>query len=312
MPDAYGDRATHDQHVDWTARKRTALRRPTLDCGHANRGEVLYHAWCDRLSCSDECANGPHDCSAFAGVKSGSEERPEPVEPGRRAPGCVCPEDMPENQYMPGCPSCEAFVSAMFAPLHAEMLHHGSAPTCRGCGTPYRMQIGRDLCSACLLQPPAHDRVADAMRAEVLRQGLTECEIDGVRQQYRDGEWTVIDETHQFRLDNSSATFTPDRRIRVSVEGEEPREVSVRPWPEPVAPHVDESRPFLTTALDSEADATRDRIIARIGEVHGMVDDQAVTVDRLRAAISESQAAFPTKAAKTPWWSRLFPGRSTR
>lgn len=53
------------------------------------------------------------------------------------------------------------------------------------------------------------DRVGDALRAEVLRQGLTECEVDGQPWAYRDGQWassrmevrhegpwTVIDETH--------------------------------------------------------------------------------------------------------------------
>jgi hypothetical protein len=43
-----------------------------------------------------------------------------------------------------------------------------------------------------------------------------------------------------------------------------------------------------------------------------MVDGQAALMDRLRATIAESQAAFPIEVAKTPWWRRLFPGRSTR
>ncbi|GAA3455913.1 hypothetical protein GCM10018962_77470 [Dactylosporangium matsuzakiense] len=37
--------------------------------------------------------------------------------------------------------------------------------------------------------PAGRDRVADAFRAEVLRQGLTECEIDGIRWEYRLGSW---------------------------------------------------------------------------------------------------------------------------
>jgi hypothetical protein len=109
--------------------------------------------------------------------------------------------------------------------------------------------------------PSPADRFLDAFRAEVIRQGLDRHQI----QECAGGGWTVIDETHRFRLDNSSATFTPDRRIRVSVEGEEQREVSVRPWPEPVAPHVDES-------------------LKPPGPLR--------------------------KSGK--WWSRLFPGRSTR
>jgi hypothetical protein len=57
---------------------------------------------------------------------------------------------------------------------------------------------------------PAPDPVGDVLRAEVLRQGLTECEIDGVRWVHVLGEWMTapasggppgswFDETHVFR-----------------------------------------------------------------------------------------------------------------
>lgn len=62
----------------WTGRKATALRRPKLDCGHPKVEDVHYHLWCDRLSCSTECADADHDCGEFKG-KSGSEEEAEPV-----------------------------------------------------------------------------------------------------------------------------------------------------------------------------------------------------------------------------------------
>jgi hypothetical protein len=39
------------------------------------------------------------------------------------------------------------------------------------------------------------DRVRDAFFAECLRQHLTECEIDGVRWEYRHGRWLKPDDT---------------------------------------------------------------------------------------------------------------------
>lgn len=248
LPNARG---AETDYLEWTARKRTGLRRRFLDCGHENPGEVFYHAWCDRLSCSEACANGVHDCSKFAGAKSGTEEE-EPVLP---------PGVMTEAQFLDyladvvatGEPSQGSSLVSFSRPAR-----DGSAPT---------------------------DRVADAMRSEVLRQGLTECEIDGQRWVY-DAEsetWlaaggVVDDASHVFTMDNSAGCFTPDRLVRIIVEGEEPREVRVRQWgrtepdgplhapgsflplgsrsigetwartagtdaywPEPVAPHVDES-----------------------------------------------------------------------
>lgn len=64
----------------WTGRKATALRRPKLDCGHPKADDVHFHLWCDRLTCSPECAEAPHDCGEFKGKsESGIEE--EAVEP---------------------------------------------------------------------------------------------------------------------------------------------------------------------------------------------------------------------------------------
>lgn len=60
--------------------------------------------------------------------------------------------------------------------------------------------------------PPVADRtdpVADAFREEVLRQGLSECEIDGMREIYEDGRWRPAPTTRAFTMDNRSATFTP-------------------------------------------------------------------------------------------------------
>lgn len=67
----------------WTGRKAAALKRKTLDCGHKQIDEVHFHLWCDRLSCSTECADAPHDCAEFKG-KSGIEEEAVPVEAAPR------------------------------------------------------------------------------------------------------------------------------------------------------------------------------------------------------------------------------------
>lgn len=62
----------------WTGRKAAALKRTTLDCGHKQIDEVHFHLWCDRLSCSTECADAPHDCGEFKGKSGGEEEAVEP------------------------------------------------------------------------------------------------------------------------------------------------------------------------------------------------------------------------------------------
>ncbi len=71
----------------WTGRKASALRRQKLDCGHPKADDVYYHLWCDRLSCSTECAEAVHDCGEFKGKsEGGSEEESEPVEAAVDAP----------------------------------------------------------------------------------------------------------------------------------------------------------------------------------------------------------------------------------
>lgn len=174
-------RGAETDYLEWTARKRTGLRRKALDCGHPNPGEVFYHAWCDRLTCSEECANGVHECGDYAGVKSGSEEESEPVD-------AVAAQLEALGDYLEALPPSDtspwvSFDSALLTTLPPERTHiaittaydpDGSTPIWEGFGE-------------------VRDRVGDAMRAEVLRQGLTECEIDGVRQEYRDGGWDVVD-----------------------------------------------------------------------------------------------------------------------
>lgn len=270
LPNARG---AETDYLEWTARKRTGLRRFTLDCGHPNAGEVFYHAWCDRLSCSEACANGVHECGEYAGVKSGSEEESEPVEPRRRAPGCACPEDMAENEYMPGCPPCDAFGAAIrgIATLPVERTHIAIT-------TEY------DLDGSA-----TRDRVGDAMRAEVLRQGLTECEIDDVRWNYWDGQWM------------------PAADVRVMT----PEEAAGWRAHERLSLECSRHRP-MCSGCDGEAiDHGRCIHGCHPDEGHDWSAPGAPPVDAaVQPEMSEcrNDSDIPTR----PWWHRLFPGRSTR
>lgn len=147
------------------------------------------------------------------------------------------------------------------------------------------------------------DPVADAMRAEVLRQGLTECEIDGFRQEYRDGGWTVIDETRVFTLDNSSGTFDPTRpTVRMLAEG---REV-FRGRTEPDGP-IHASGSFLPLGPRSIGESWA----RTAGPEAYWPEPVAPPVDAaVQPEMSEclNDSDIPTR----PWWHRLFPGRSTR
>lgn len=178
MPDVHGDRATYDQHVEWTARKATSLSRHILDCGHPNPGEVFYHAWCDRLSCSEACANAKHECGEYAGVRSSIEEESEPV-------NAVVAQLEVLGDYLEALPQGDTSQ----VPFDTLCL-----TTDRGYASRLWAEDWNSPEDAAYDEPNGiapTDPVADAMRAEVLRQGLTECEIDGVPWVYRDGQWRV-------------------------------------------------------------------------------------------------------------------------
>ncbi len=380
MTDAHGDRATLDQHIDWTARKATALRRPTLDCGHPNAGEVFYHAWCDRLSCSDECANGEHECGDYAGVKSSSEEESEQAEAAVEAPSAArrmrLPRDWPlydiypaENDWPGGkrygytserimaertwtdeereradelgidLPDVDWLTTELWwdMPREHTVEVEQVAPVALSfydpvepiAESPFRQTVRtakrygkktwttdpfRSVGSA------STDPVAEAMRAEVLRQGLTECEIDGVRWVYRPAtdEWARVneagwrvatprevaafDETHLWLAAGPALGRAMTAAEAYGLEPAAPscdcgspvpvgfrrcmaclRAPAVRP--EPVAPHVDESldpAPVVDIRPDPRLHAH---------EVDGI------------------PGCRECPELRTSWWSRLFPGR---
>lgn len=311
-----GSRGAETDYLEWTARKRTGLRRKALDCGHPNPGEVFYHAWCDRLSCSEACANGVHECGEYAGVNSSSEEESEPVEAAgflaaalaetlvTLAPAVERALDELVNAHDTSqvpfdtlrLTTDRGYVSRLWAEdwdspedaTHDEP--NGSAPT---------------------------DPVADAMRSEVLRQGLTECEIDGVRQEYRDGDW-IIDETHTFsRLylnEMVRGRIEPDGPIH---HGPGPFSALSSPsldqtwartagpqayWPEPVVPHVDESvepDPHTEEAMTEPTNRTADPWVVEIfdggdwiAHLHGVEWAEAPIPPRRHACTPQSRARF--------------------
>jgi hypothetical protein len=167
----------------YTARKASKLSRPKLDCGCPKDGPVYAHLWCDRLACRDH-ADDVHDCSAFGGAKSGTEEKPEPVE---AAPPVLWVQS-----------DTSPWVS--FADVAAGPSTGGIAAV----DVRRRVQDGA---------VPGPDRLADAFRAEVLRQGLSDCEIDGQPWAYRDGRWMPAADAPLLDVVSDPDPVTPRRRV---------------------------------------------------------------------------------------------------
>lgn len=139
------DSAADKRYTDWIGRKKATLRRPTLDCGCANKGDVAFHLWCDRLAC-EKHAEDPHDCSEFKG-NSSIEKEAATVEAAT---------------VLPVRPAL---------PLHDDLVSFDA-----GIGTeaPVRRSDRQPT------RGPINPEVHEALRREVRRQGLTTYEIDGV------------------------------------------------------------------------------------------------------------------------------------
>jgi hypothetical protein len=278
MPDAHGDSATYRQHVDWTARKATALRRHKLDCGHPNLGEVFYHAWCDRLSCSDECANGEHDCSAFAGVKSSSEEEePEPAEAATPAVAWTTNHD-PRSI---GCRNCGSWLPqrvALCGPC-------GELPSCAAT----RWAAVWDGTAVCFL-PVGHSRDHESVEGRtwadrVYAVPAAESPVEALRSAFG-----VLAGAAPALGEAIAATLA--RGLL------------------PAAPHVDESFALRRRSPEERSaylTQERERLVAQ-----NVSPDFLAAFDQLAAdnqALAELEAAESRLSA---WWRRLFLGRSTR
>lgn len=167
----------------YTARKASRLSRPRLDCGCPKDGPIYGHLWCDRLACRDH-ADDVHDCSAFGGAKSGTEKVSEPLEAAAPEPGVDA-----------GTSLWVSFADVAAGP---------SAGATAALDVRRRVQDGT---------APAPDRVGDAFRAEVFRQGLTGCEIDGQPWAYRDGRWMPAADAPLVDAVPDPDPLTPRRRV---------------------------------------------------------------------------------------------------
>jgi hypothetical protein len=316
-------------YVTWTGRKRSALRRPILDCGHRNRPdtEVFFHIWCDRLSCSPACAEAVHDCSAFAGVRSG-------IEDGRD----VVDADVPD-----------AFYDALDAALEEIGEGPGRHVAALAAQDEVLRQMAEDMPIPLTTLPAERthiavttafdpeDRIAEAFRSEVRRQGLAPCEIqiDG-RTEWLPAEVRRVDHLPApwvaLPPDDGMATFAVDPApFRYEYLSERVRNTPAG-WP------------FPTAALDSEAAAFEANVTAALDELVEPERDgpQVFTMPATRGAILEFGGGYYRYACphsgctwekvarfrphlvdlveahdleqhtRTSWWSRLLPGRRTR
>lgn len=294
------------EHLDWVGRKKAALRRLTLDCGCPNTGEVSFHLWCDRLACALH-ADDLHDCSAFAGAKDGSEEVSELAEVAVEVPLLPLEQVFEIRRRTPE--ERQEYLAAARARHVAQ-----------GAPEPW-LEIFDAL--AAVDPPPAPDRVADAFRDEVLRQGLTECEIDGIREVYRDGDWTIIDETHVWRRRMAEVDPVAFRRAYMNerVVGRASPEEPMQPGPgsftrlEPLRPPwvelpPDDDRAAFPLEADLPAAITPcgDHLDGPFGEAccDLPAGHDGVHADWHGTFWTDRRAEEPTTNGRSPWWRRMW------
>lgn len=161
--------STHHQdevsYTTWIATKATKLLRATLDCGcPTSAGQATAgHIWCNRIACLTH-ADDEHDCSAFGGLIEEGPRESTPIS-AELPPGVIS-----NSEFLRLLSAANAARDELEQPVHP--------------ASPYLTR--EDITG----QP---DRVGDALRAEVLRQGLTECEVDGRPWEYRDGAWRQVE-----------------------------------------------------------------------------------------------------------------------
>ena len=288
MPDAHGDHDTYRQHLEWTARKRTGLRRRTLDCGHPNPGEVFYHAWCDRLSCSSECAEAVHDCSKYAGVKSSSEK-------GSGQPEAVVEPPVPWVQ-------CDTSPWVSFET-----------------STLTTLPAGRTHIAVTTAYDP-HDRVAEAFRAVVREQGLAPCEIqiDGRTEWLAAASDPMGDLAALYRRMAADTTYRPDPPPVLTRQSAEIYNREMARLREPSAPPVDAaSEPGPGEPQVFMLPPTLGVILEFGGGFYRYACPHSgcawAMVARFRPHLVDLVEAHDLEQhTRTSWWSRLLPGRRTR
>lgn len=173
------------------------------------------------------------------------------------------PEVEPDTETWVPVPDVAAGPAGVpLSPMMAEAV--ARQPRCERCNRFTAVPV--EVCDVCRVPPASPwltredlcgrpDRVGDLFRAEVLRQGLASCEIDGVPWEYRNGAWKQVE---ALRLDGvpppawgpvtdiadagppltvtmRQARSDPSREIRALVEGEEVFRGTAEPWPDDVA-----------------------------------------------------------------------------
>lgn len=187
-------------------------------------------------------------------------------------------------------------------------------------------------CSRC--RAPEPDHVADAMLAEVLRQGLIECEIDGVRHEYTADGWLLLDETHVWRQRLAEAAGIDPvafRRMYLNEPVEALRPEACGLLPTLVLPdassigpcclpaghpswrwHIDEGGTSWRDAADQPEPVSPlvDAALEPEEQIEALRQQRAATyaeVDRLLAETETVLALIEMlPAPRLPWWKRWF------
>jgi hypothetical protein len=266
---------TDRSYVAFTARKARKLRKLHLDCGCSSDRDVHQHVFCDRLACKS-CAEFAHDCSEFGGVKSGSEQ--ESAEP----------EAVVDDQPL-------ATRRAYLADQRARHVEHGAPP------------VWLDLFDA-LAAEPGPPRVPFSLPPEDYEA------LYGPTVRYNEGGWYEI-----AGMESWHGSDAPGH-LRSLLADAEHRTLHARA--QAVLDFVTQDEvpaPPVDAALEpdpDEVDCCGNRAELFFGYVgictlpSGHEDSHA---DDNGTMWTEWRTPVPLrKADKTPWWSRLLPGRRTR
>lgn len=273
------DLSTNEDFRSWTGRKTASLARDLLDCGHPNAGEVYFHGWCDRLTCSKMCAEAEHDCSAFAGAKSSTEEVPGPVE--------AVGHTWTVNPGTPGVPR---------------------ANVCRNCGS--WLSLSAPLCPPCEGLPPCPARRS----SEATGQRVGCLLPAGHRHDHEDvtGSQWVGDESQVEALRSTvRGRLEPDGPIHPGPGQFTPLAAMRPPWV--ALPRGDGYMTFWPESAPSVADQSAP-VAPPVDE---LVEPDAATCPLCGHATEPGAGPCDgcNEIARTyrgPWWSRLLPGRRTR
>jgi len=234
---------------------------------------VSFHLWCDRLACEAH-AEAPHDCGRFKGTSSIEEEAAEP-----EAERLLPLSEVTSAPFALRRRTPEAR-RAYLAEQRARHVEHGAPGAW--------LEVFDALAEET-------DRVAEAFRSEVRRQGLAPCEIQ------------IDGQTEWLPGGGVRGRVEPDGPLHPGPGRFRPLgEVSIRPttagpvayWPDPPAPPVD-------AALEP---SYRRYECPRPGCDWIKL---ALDLDVLDGLLAEHETACH-QPQRISWWSRLLPSRRAR